>query len=401
MEEEPTDPDASAPAVETPNLLGARNAGDPILLENINFHGVSAEAARGGDKVNVWTRLILTSDQALFHKIVPNLVHGIEVVARNNGSHVSLSHARTFLLVMRPDNTGELWVDTAAVVVDSRLKRTVEKAGTVLFESDIADVTGMWFPFVEVKPEDRILCVFREGWRFAMFFDFNPTGTLDVHGARRDLGTLYRQMKYADLYATLAHEETFFRLIESGWFPFLELMSGEFKRLVDTCAAGFDLDEVEGELLEKFDETRVENMFGRWMARPHLKEKEVILRSAMNAFKSKDAVASIKIVLTEIEGVLSEAYFRARNERTHRTEKLLEFVVSAAEQRAGGTDTLFFPVEFATYLRDHTYAGFTPGSAGKAGSRHAVGHGALKSEQYTQARALQALLTLDQLAFYT
>jgi hypothetical protein len=39
------------------------------------------------------------------------------------------------------------------------------------------------------------------------------------------------------------------------------------------------------------------------------------------------------------------------------------------------------------------------GNGGKA--RHAVGHGAALAESYTLVRALQALLTLDQLAFYT
>jgi len=32
-------------------------------------------------------------------------------------------------------------------------------------------------------------------------------------------------------------------------------------------------------------------------------------------------------------------------------------------------------------------------------SRHAVGHGAAEAAAYTQTRALQALLTLDQIAF--
>lgn len=63
---------------------------------------------------------------------------------------------------------------------------------------------------------------------------------------------------------------------------------------------------------------------------------------------------------------------------------------------AGGKDTLFFPTEFAHYLNNYTYADSNQQSA----SRHAVGHGRAKAEDYTQSRALQALLTLDQFAFY-
>ncbi|MER9222695.1 hypothetical protein NKI48_27985 [Mesorhizobium sp. M0644] len=53
-------------------------------------------------------------------------------------------------------------------------------------------------------------------------------------------------------------------------------------------------------------------------------------------------------------------------------------------------------------MKSRTFAEFDPAArTGKASSRHAVGHGEADSESYTQVRALQAFLTLDQLAFYT
>ena len=51
---------------------------------------------------------------------------------------------------------------------------------------------------------------------------------------------------------------------------------------------------------------------------------------------------------------------------------------------------------------NYTFANYDPDNhAGDAGSRHAVGHGAANSESYTMIKALQVILTLDQLAFYT
>ena len=108
----------------------------------------------------------------------------------------------------------------------------------------------------------------------------------------------------------------------------------------------------------------------------------------------------IKNVLTEIEGVLADAYFRAHGEHTRKLTKLLDFAVELAAERAG-KDTLYFPSEFAAYLRDYAFADFERGREGGVASRHAVGHGALTADQYTMPRALQALLTLDQFAFYT
>ncbi|CDO34889.1 conserved hypothetical protein [Novosphingobium sp. KN65.2] len=346
----------------------------------------------------------ISSDQALFHKLIGNLAAAIEHRARAAGAYDRLERASTVFLVIKPDNSAELWIDRAAMVAYTTLKRPGPlKAGTVLFENDTVDITGIWFPHVDVGPADRILCIIREGWRFGLFFDFNrgEGNELSIDDARRSLGRMVRKMRYADLYAALAHEPTFSAIVSVGWFPFLELMKGEFRGLLDAQEAGFELDDAEGALIEKFDAERLGRMFDRWMERPHLKSREAILRPAISGFNAKEPVAVIKIILSEIEGVMSDVYFEANGVRSHRIPKLLEFMISLAEQRARGNDTLFFPVEFGKYLKDYTYAGFHPGDIGSAGSRHAVSHGAVASELYTMPRALQALLTLDQLAFYT
>lgn len=380
------------------------NLGEPIRLTDMNLAGVSATAARADDTVTIWTRMEITSDQALFHKLVGNLAAAIEYRARAAGAHDRLERASTVFLVIKPDNSAELWIDRAAMVAYTTLKRPGPlKAGTVLFENDTVDITGIWFPRVNVGSADRILCIIREGWRFGLFFDFNRDEgkKLSIEDAKRSLGRMVRKMRYADLYAALAHEPTFSAIVSVGWFPFLELLTGEFRRLLDAQEASFDLDDAESALIENFDSERLGRMFDRWMERPHLKSREAILRPAISSFKAREPVAVIKIVLSEIEGVMSDVYFEANGVRTHRIPKLLEFMISLAERRANGNDTLFFPVEFGQYLKDYTYAGFHPGDVGRAGSRHAVSHGAVASELYTMPRALQALLTLDQLAFYS
>lgn len=377
------------------------NLGEPIYLKDLNMAGVSAEAAQGGQTIQIWTRMALTSDQDLFQKIIGNIASCIEQGANAVGEYPSLSRAQTVLLVLHPDNTGELWVDKAAMCTYHALKRPGPlAAGTVLFENDIADVTGLWFPRVDVGPKDRILCIIREGWRFALYFDFNPDEDLAIEEAKRALGTLFRRMRYADLYASLAHEPTLKGMVAAGWFPFLELGSADIRTLLSTIEADFPLDEAEQALIAAFDEARIERMFARWLERTHLNAREVILRPAINAFMNSEPVTVIKIILSEIEGVMSDAYFQVHGERPYRSKKLPDFMIEQAEKRAGGKDTLFFPVEFGKYLKDYTFADFKAGDIGTAGSRHAVSHGAVASSQYTMTRALQALLTLDQMAFY-
>ena len=378
----------------------AGNLGEPIKLTDLKLAGVSAEAARRGQTLKIWTRLLLTSDDRPFHRIVEGFAAHIEHMARQAGHSVSLTKPDLILLVIHPDDTGELWLDAAAVSLKIFTKRPI-KAGTAVFDHDIADVTAMSFPLVEIGRQDRVLCIFREGWRFGLFFDFNADGHLSIENMERDLGTLHRQLKYRDLYDSIADQSVFGRLIEAGWFPFVEILGREFRELASQCESGFDLDEAESNLLAKFSTERVEVMFARWMAKPHFAGKKRVLRSALNNFATGDSVAVLKIVLTEIEGILGAAY-RTSHDKGAKLKALLEFAVESAERKAGQSDTLLFPAAFAHYLKSHTFADFDPvARTGKASSRHAVGHGEADDDSYTQVRALQALLTLDQLAFFT
>jgi hypothetical protein len=372
------------------------NFGKPITLRDVFLSGVTAEAALPGASVKVWTRASMTSDQAVFHRVAPNLLSVLRHHVATAGEHPALDRASMILLVIKTSGFGELWVDTAAVATEARFKRNLP-ALSVVMESDIADITGMWFPSTDISAQDQIIVIFREGFRFGLFFDFNPGGCLNIENAKRDLGTMFRKLRYADLYAVLANEITLTRVIAAGWFPFIEILGGEFKALSDACEAGFSPVSAETSLINNFSHDRLDQMFERWMTKQHLKEKEAILRPGMEAYKRGEWVTCVKIILTEIEGVIAEAYFAATANRTRKIATLLDFTVDAAISRAGGKDTLFFPIEFAEYLRKYTYADSDIQSA----SRHAVGHGRAKSEDYSPVRALQALLTLDQFAFYS
>ena len=378
------------------------NLGEPLRFANVEpLAGFAAEAAQGGQMVKVWTRLALTSDEPLFHRLVENLAGVISHMAQQAGTVVRLSRADTVLLVLKADNTAELWLDTAAISVRCRIKRSIA-AGTVVFEHDIADVTGMAFPCVNLEPTDKILCLFRQDWRFGLAFDFNPDGKLDLRWFSTARGTLHRTLHYRHLYQAVNDSAIFDPLLAAGWFPFVEIITTEFHDLARHLAAGFAIAEIEAKIVGAFDAARLGHLFERWVAKPHFAAKAVLLKEAVESFTAQKPASAIKIILTEIEGVLNDAYKAAHGGQGAKIKDLLAFAQASAEQRAGGPDTLFFPAAFGRYLAVHTFANFDPAAqTGTAGSRHAVGHGAAAQDSYTMTRALQAVLTLDQLAFYT
>jgi hypothetical protein len=376
------------------------NLGEPLRFTNAEpLIGFCAESARGGQQVKIFTKLSLTSDSPLFHRLIQNLTGVINHMA--GSTPVSLGKANTILLVLKPDSTAELWVDTAAVMIRCAVKRAIA-VGTVVFETDIADITGMSFPAVELTDGDKVVCIFRVDWRFGMFFDFNPDSNLDREGFVSALGRLYREMRYWHLYSAITTPQTFENLLKSGWFPFAEIITEEFKEILQHCEAGFDVEEIEPKVVDAFDGPRLQHLLDRWLVKPHFANKKDLLTTAITAFRNKEPISVIKILLTEIEGVLNDAFFASTGTRTSKLERLLRFAEENAERKAGGPDTLLFPKAFGQYLRQHTFANYNPAiQTGTAGSRHAVGHGGADSKTYTMARALQAILTLDQLAFYT
>ena len=377
------------------------NLAEPIKLRDFRIGGIAAETIYPGSSGKFLTRCTMTSDEPAFHQFANRLAEQINGAASQSGQPVDIRRAHHVLLVLRPDGISDLWVDTAAVNIQILAKRNM-KAGTIVMENDIADIVGIGFPAVEIGPRDGVVCFFWKDWRYGLFFDLRWENDLQVDQMTKILGTLYRRLAYRHLYDMMASEQVLGKLVNAGWFPFVEIIQSDFDQLRSAHDDQCKFKQAEAELLRQFDDARIDKMFDRWITKPHFAPKESILKSAIDAYKRNDPVAALKIILSEIEGVLAAAYLDDKGKSTNKIKLLLSFAKEAAERKSGAIDTLLFPSAFVDYLTNYTYAGFnsTNQTGLTANSRNAVSHGAASAESYTQTRALQALLTLDQLAFY-
>jgi hypothetical protein len=396
--------DAQDDGAQIPNLLPgmiAGNLADPIKLKLVQeISGFTASAALPGQQVEVITRWGGTSDEPSFHRMAESIAGLVRTLAIREQMAIEISDYKTVLLVLKPDLGAELWLDTAAKALQCITARAVD-AGTVVFQHDIADVVAVQFPCVEFGKRDKVLCLTRESWGFALAFDMNPLGDLDIGGFERELGRLLRQLRYRHLYEMVADTESLDRLIAQGWFPFVEILHREFPEVLGHHEGGLVLSGIETKVIANFDQNRLEHMLSRWLAKPHFAVKEALLREGLEAFALGKPITAIKILVTEIEGILNGAY-RAHTGRAGKTKALLAFAIESAEKRTGGPGTLFLTTEFNRYLLNYTFANYDPDNLTEgAVSRHLVGHGDAETSSYTMAKALQVILTLDQLAFYT
>lgn len=118
-------------------------------------------------------------------------------------------------------------------------------------------------------------------------------------------------------------------------------------------------------------------MIERWILNPIFADKKAIFESATKSYTDRNYIAAIKTLLTEIEGVLNSAYI-AKHGKGAKIKELLGFAIQEATNKTGQPRSLFLVEGFTKYLDQNTFANFNPmQDKGTAGSRHAVGHGAL------------------------
>lgn len=142
-------------------------------------------------------------------------------------------------------------------------------------------------------------------------------------------------------------------------------------------------------------------VLSRWLAKPHFAVKEVLLGEGVEAFAQGKPIAGIKVLVTEIEGILNVPY-RAHTGKAGNTKALLGFAIESAEKQTDGPGTLFLTTESNRYLLNYMFANDDPDNLTKGTvSLHLVGRGDAGVGSYTMVRALLLILTLDQLAFYT
>lgn len=375
------------------------NLGTHLKIQNIRINGIATNNVMAGEEAWILTRAEITSDQPEFYTIMKNVSHLVTDRAQKTGAHVSLDRAAALLLVTHEDGTADLYIHDVPMTMEILAKHDVA-AGDVVYRSGIADVRRVRLPGVELAPTDGVMFCWKIGWKFALFFDLTPNRTLDIDAMERSLGKLYRHLSFEEMYAALGDPDLFTKLIQAGWFPFVEIVGGELDKLFNAHRMNFNIEAEEQELLKKFDASRIDAIGERWWKRPCLADRRAILEPALEAFKRKDSVSTLKIILTEIEGIIQAAHITDAGSGAS-IKDLLAYASEKGIKKTGDETSLLFPKEFLKYLSDYTYARFdSKKPEGDVMSRHSAGHGGARAEAYTQVRALQAILTLDQLSFY-
>jgi hypothetical protein len=368
-------------------------------LKNFRINGVSTSNVQKGERGRVLVRAEITSDQPEFHLFMQGITNLVVGKAKDAGVVVQMDRVSAMLVVTHEGGVADLYLQDFPFEIEILAKHDVAK-GEMVYHSDITDVRRLRMSWLALQPKDGVLCCFKVGWKFALFFDLHPERILDVDAMERSLGRLYRRLTFQALYDALESEAGLSKLVAAGWFPFIETIGGEFEELLKAYRDDFNVEEETAKLLRRFDARRIDGLAMRWWKGSLLSRRRDILEPALEAFTHRDPVSCIQIILTEIEGILQDLHIGEQGSEMS-TKELLAFAANRGVQKASDPNSLLFPQQFLRYMRAYTYARFDPRQAEvSVMSRHSVAREKAMAKAYTMGRALQSILTLDQINFY-
>ena len=193
-------------------------------------------------------------------------------------------------------------------------------------------------------------------------------------------------------------------MVPDGWFPFVEILGKVYEELSTAYQHGNPVSENSvKELVGKFDKSRIETMTNKWWEHPLFKGKQELLQAGIDAFlggTKSGYINCIKTLYSEIDGIMRSLYFEDSGERTRNMQKLINRLIEVGERGVEDNQSLLLPQYFSSYLVENIFKEFDPETGEVDLSRHTALHGVALGEDYKPERALQALLTLDQIYFY-
>lgn len=329
-----------------------------LKLTEFEIGGFAANNAMPGEEALVITRAMLTSDEREFHLLMQGITNLLSARLHAAGHTVLFSGIHAMLLVVHADTTADLYLNDFPVVAQIRAKRDMA-AGAIVMQGAIADIDRLSFPGIAFAASDKVLVCLKVGWKFALYLDLADQRSLDTDQMSQALGHLFRILTFQEIYDVLADPVTYSALRDAGWFPFIEITGGEVEALIRAHKSNFNVEGETQALIDKFTPDRIDAMFTRWSARSSLNSRHKILRAALDAYKRGDAIASTKILLTEIEGILREAHITELGE-TAGIKALLEYASTQGIKKTGSESSLYFPHQFLEYLTTVVFGQFNP-----------------------------------------
>jgi hypothetical protein len=313
-----------------------------------------------------------------------------EYVSRAGGSPSTTDRLLVFL---KPNETTVYLNDTFEIRALVRAKKGME-AGHSVGRSDIAQLVRLEFGSVTVPRDCGVVLFLSHGWRRGLFFDFRPShpdwsGELDyeleVVGAE-----LLSHLWFTEFFVLTPDDWEL--VLDAGWFPFISLIGADWEHLLHCLKNCRDRDRVM-DAIENSLTLSIDDRLESWLSATAFKQDEQFLLRGVAAFKAKDWLTTVSLLLPRIEGIFRRCL--AENKSAKSLISMMADRIQAGTHRKN----LLFPVQFSEFLQTNYYQRVDFGNDDETVNRHSLAHGVVSGEAISREDALKVLLTIDHI-FY-
>jgi hypothetical protein len=306
------------------------------------------------------------------------------------------------LILIDKNNTAKIYSEFPLSMLMGA-KKDMEK-GIFVFKKDVFDITKLEFKDaiyeIKINPDDKIIFLFRVDWQFGLFYDF--TQEVEINELKQELGYFYKRLFYYELYSFIENKTHFNNLLNDGWFPFIRLIGDSFDKIISYYEENKKHSFLIDDLVNSFTEDKIQSFTQYWWGKQLFKDKKDILETGINSFLQNNKngfIACVHTLYPQIEGIMGLDYFSLHNKKPSYNE-LKEHIKKKGETKFDTVSSTWFPSEFYRYLNQKIFKNFDISTGDLELSRHTTSHGYANSDDFNKAKALQAILILDQIYFY-
>jgi hypothetical protein len=358
------------------------------------IHGLSASYAFKDEPVAVQlSGFYSTEDGELFISIAEQLTNALAQPLKKFG--VLSSQIDNLLATFDHEGSGTLYCNEFDYVLGIRANRAVRK-GEEISENDILDIEQMNLVIggnlIVPSKDSALVFIFSSGWRKGLYFNFAPLKAAapePLPDLAKLFGALFCRVKFQEKFRI--SDEQWARLTQWGWFPFSCLKKTEMRDLVSwSRQERYPIDVLEA-LCASY-KGRLPGRIDLWKRREDLDNHGRFIDVAYKAYLEDNYIASIQTIMPRIEGLMRILLSRESPAEGINQQSMVKNLVKSKRE-----DSLFLPRRFQSYLLDCYFKGFDLGVSALPLSRHTVGHGVSRAEDYTFINNSVLFMILDEI----
>ena len=359
-----------------------------------SFHGYHlSKNVKVGDQIRIFRNFVVTDFDPYFKRIY-NDIQNFFLKQWLIDQKISGKNIHNFLIFLNND-MAEVFINIPYSKSGGSIQLS-KKEDHLLTESDFLflqqiQILGINSPFT-----DRLIYFFEEGDHHGLYISLTDSHSDNPKKYYETVFSFYHS--HLEFLIRLNDDATFRKTVFSkGWFPFYQIFGIYSYGLYVAIREGWGIDSIENEIINSIKPNDLNEMKNEWLTDERFNKNKVFLDNAIELYLKSDFFSCIHILYPRIEGMLRFMY--SGEEKKPNTDILMSEL-----KKIGTLDRLdtfmLLPNLFQEYLKTFYFMDFDVSGNRLDLSRQSFAHGVAKDSDFTQKRAFQAIMMLDQIYRY-